>query len=115
MENNKMIQEYVNDIKNDFVENYLAQLDENVLKMLNAFGYKEDTTDNIEQWLVQEGYNLLIDEDKKDNGNIKTIFLEDKKMKFVVALFMVEIMTDETGDIKFRFSDVFINRDFLDE
>lgn len=115
MENNKMIQEYVNDIKNDFVENYLAQLDENVLKMLNVFGYKEDTTDNIEQWLDQEGYSLLIDEDKKDNGNIKTIFLEDKKMKFVVALFMVEIMTDETGDIKFRFSDVFINRDFLDE
>lgn len=115
MENNKMIQEYVNDIKNDFIKNYLAQLDENVLKMLNVFGYKEDTTDNIEQWLDQEGYSLLIDEDKKDNGNIKTIFLEDKKMKFVVALFMVEIMTDETGDIKFRFSDVFINRDFLDE
>lgn len=115
MENNKMIQEYLNEVKNDFVKNYLEQLDENVLKMLNVFGYKEDTTDNIEQWLDQEGYGLLIDEDKKDNGNIKTIFLEDKKMKFVVALFMVEIMTDETGDIKFRFSDVFINRDFLDE
>lgn len=115
MENNKMIQEYLNEVKNDFVKNYLEQLDENVLKMLNAFGYKEDSTDNIGQWLDQEGYSLLIDEDKKDNGNIKTIFLEDKKMKFVVALFMVEIMTDETGDIKFRFSDVFINRDFLDE
>lgn len=115
MENNKMIQEYVNEIKNDFVKNYLEQLDENVLKMLNAFGYKGDINDNIGQWLDQEGYSLLIDEDKKNNGNIKTIFLEDKKMKFVVALFMVEIMTDETGDIKFRFSDVFINRDFLDE
>lgn len=114
MKNEKMIQEYVESVTNDFVENYLKQLDESVLEMVRAFGYEEDTTDNIGAWLEKEGLNLLMDEDKKDDTSIKTIFLEDKEMKIPVGVFMIDVTIDETGNLNYRFSDVFVNQDFLD-
>lgn len=112
--NEKALQEYVESVTNDFVENYVKQLDESILEMVKAFGYEEDTTDNIGAWLEKEGLNLLMDEDKKDNVSIKTIFLEDKAMKIPVGVFMVETMMDETVNLNYRFSDVFINQDFID-
>ena len=114
MKNEKIIQEYVNEVANDFVENYVKQLDGSILKMVKAFGYEEDTTDNIGAWLEKEGYNLLMDEDKKDNRSIKTIFLEEKETHYGIGVFMIQIVTDEvTGNLEYRFSDVYTRN--LDE
>ena len=111
--NEKALQEYMKEVTNEFVNSYVKELDSKIYSMLNAFGYEGDV-DEVGEWLEKEGYNLLMDEDKKDNRSTKTIILEEKETHYAVGVFMVEIATDEvTGNLKYGFSDVYIRN--LDE
>lgn len=111
--NEKALQEYMKEVTNEFVNGYVKELDNKIYSMLNAFGYEGDV-DEAGEWLEKEGYNLLMNEDRKDNGSIRTIFLEEKETHYGIGVFMIEIATDEaTGNLEYKFSDVYTRN--LDE
>jgi hypothetical protein len=98
------VQEYCNEVVEEFVDEYGKALDETLFKMMNFFGYEKDI--NSGEWLQEKNFDLLMDEeyDSSEDKKTKTIFLVDKEKNDVTALFIIETV----GGISYRISDVFV-------
>ena len=108
MEDKNLINDYCKEVGKEFVENYTKELDNNILNMIQHFGYDNDNFDNSGKWLDDNGYKLLFDEDIKseDNKKTKAIYLENIKSNEVIALFMIQTWIED-GNLFYRFSDIF--------
>ena len=106
----KKIEQYCKEVADEFVKKYLKELDDNIYKMLNAFGF-EGHVDDAGKWLDDVGYRLAFDEDFVDADNIKTksIYLVDNNTNCVVGIFFVKTYIED-GNLCYQISDVFINR-----
>ena len=106
----KKIEQYCKEVADEFVKKYLKELDDNIYKMLNAFGF-EGHVDDAGKWLDDVGYRLAFDEDFVDADNIKTksIYLVDNNTNCVVGIFFVRTYIED-GNLCYEISDVFINR-----
>ena len=115
MADKKLINDYCKEVADEFVENYTKELDSNIYKMLNAFGFEGDVNDagkwldDVGSWLVSKDYDLKIDEDKRDNLSIKKFYLIDNKTNIVIGIFAVKLYGEE--DLTYEFSDVYVLRD----
>lgn len=99
MEDKKIVDEIVEDIKNQFINEYKKDLDNNIKTMLELFGY--NTENQIDEWLKNEEYELLMDEEETSKGSKKCFYLVDKKLDIVTGIFTVEM--DGEG---YKFSDI---------
>lgn len=104
----KKVEQYCKEVGKEFIENYTKELDNNILNMMQYFGYDNDNFDNSSKWLDDNKYRLLFDEDIKseDDRKTKAIYLEDIESNEVVALFMIQTWIEE-GNLIYRFSDIF--------
>ena len=103
MEDKKIINEIVEDIKKQFIDNYKKDLDNNIKKMLGIFGYNEEEI-RIDEWLKNENYELLMDEEETSKGSKKCFYLIDKKLDIITSIFTVEMDGEgyEFSDILYR-------------
>lgn len=108
MEDKNLINDYCKEVADEFVNKYLKELDDNIYKMLNAFGF-EYCKDDVGSWLVSKDYDLKMDEDKSENLSIKKFYLIDNKTNMVIGVFAVKIYGEE--DLTYEFSDVYVLRD----
>lgn len=109
MEDKNLINDYCKEVANEFVNKYLKELDDNIYKMLNAFGFEGDVND-AGQWLKEKRYNLMIDEDNyDDNTKVKSIYLVNMNTNEAISLVMIRTWIED-GNLCYAFSDVFINR-----
>lgn len=100
--NDNLVKDMMEEIKNDYINKYLEDLDNNIKRMLEIFGFKGDMNE-VNEWLIEENYELLMDEENESCGHMrKCIYLVDKYYDTIVATFIVEL--DEEG---YRISDVF--------
>jgi uncharacterized protein YihD (DUF1040 family) len=99
----RRIEEYVQEVQNEFVGKYSKQLDEMVLELTSEFGFKGDISD-LKDWLKNENLAIMT----QSSDNLKTIYLQDMKSNCVKALFFIEFKEDEYG-LMYRFSDIIIN------
>ena len=106
----KKVEQYCKEVADEFVNKYLKELDDNIYKMLNAFGF-EGHVDDAGKWLDDVGYRLVFDEDFVDVDDIKTksIYLVDNNTNCVVGIFFVRTYIED-GNLCYEISDVFINR-----
>ena len=80
----KRISSYIEDVKNDFLNKYLNEMDKKVLEMATYLGYEEELDnleeelDNLKEWLDKEGLDIKIKE--YTDERIKLIEL-DKKIR----------------------------------
>lgn len=103
----EIINQHMNDVKDDFIKTYTNELDSNVLKMVTHFGYENENLDNLSEWLIDKNYDLLMDNEERGGSSYKSIYLLNKQLNSVIGLFMVEIFVNE-NDAGYRFSDIFI-------
>lgn len=103
----EIINQHMNDVKDDFIKTYINELDSNLLKMITHFGYENENLDNLNEWLIDKNYDLLMDNEERDGSSYKSIYLLNKQLNSVIGLFMVEIFANE-NDFGYRFSDIFI-------
>ena len=61
MESKKMIDNYCQEVADEFTKSYLKQLDNSIYEMLHAFGF-EGSVDDSNEWLESEGYELRMNE-----------------------------------------------------
>ena len=110
MADKNLINDYCKEVADEFVNKYLKELDDNIYKMLNAFGFTGNI-DDAGKWLEDVDYRLAFDEDFVDADNIKTksIYLVDNNTNCVVGIFFVRTYIEE-GNLCYEISDVFINR-----
>ena len=110
MTDKKIINDYCKEVADEFVNKYLKELDDNIYKMLHAFGFVGDIN-NAGKWLDDVGYRLAFDEDFTDGDNVKTksIYLVDNMTNCVIGIFFVRTYL-ENGNLCYQMSDVFINR-----
>ena len=54
MEDKNLINDYCKEVANEFVNKYLKELDENILKMLQAWGYENDDPNEAGGWLEEK-------------------------------------------------------------
>ena len=110
MEDKNLINDYCKDVADEFVNKYLKELDDNIYKMLNAFGFEGDVND-AGQWLEDNEYRLAFDEDFTDFDGVKTksIYLVEYLTNCVVGIFFVRTYLED-GNLCYEISDVFINR-----
>lgn len=106
----EIINQYMDNAKDEFIKAYTNELDDNILKMITYFGYENENLNDLSEWLSNEEYDLLMDNEERNGSSYKSIYLLNKKTDNVVGLFMVETFVNE-GDVGFRFSDVFIRSD----
>lgn len=106
----KKIEQYCKEVADEFVNKYLKELDDNIYKMLNAFGF-QGCIDDAGKWLEDNNYRLSFDEDFIDADGVKTksIYLVDNNTNCVVGIFFVRTYL-ENGNLCYEMSDVFINR-----
>ena len=106
----KKIEQYCKEVADEFVNKYLEELDNNIYKMLNAFGF-QGCVDDSGEWLDNNGYKLSFDEDFIDADGIKTksIYLVDNMTNCVIGIFFVRTYLED-GNLCYQISDVFINR-----
>ena len=106
----KKIEQYCKEVADEFVNKYLKELDDNIYKLLNAFGFEGDVN-NAGEWLDDVGYMLAFDEDFVDADGVKTksIYLVDRCTNCVVGIFFVRTYLED-GNLCYEISDVFINR-----
>lgn len=104
----KKIEQYCKEVTDEFVNKYLEELDNNIYKMLNAFGYEGDVNESGE-WLENKNYELRMDEDKGETSSMKKIYLVDNEVNMVIGIFAVKIYGEE--DLNYEFSDVYILKD----
>lgn len=107
--NNDKIEKYCKEMAEEFAKKYSDELDDTINLMLEHFGFNKEKH-NSSEWLKERQLELLMDEEYREEDKIKrkTIFLLDKKIDTVVAVFLVEIKNTD-GDITYRISDVFVN------
>ena len=103
----EIINQHMNDVKDNFIKAYTSELDSNVLKMITHFGYENENLDNLSEWLIDKNYDLLMDNEERGGSSYKSIYLLNKQLNSVIGLFMVEIFVNE-NDAGYRFSDIFI-------
>lgn len=110
MADKKLINDYCKEVADEFVNKYLKELDGNIYKLLNAFGFEGDVN-NAGKWLDDVGYMLAFDEDFVDADDIKTksIYLVDNNTNCAVGIFFVRTYIED-GNLCYEISDVFINR-----
>ena len=110
MADKNLINDYCKEVADEFVNKYLKELDDNIYKLLNAFGFSGDVN-NAGEWLDDVGYMLAFDEDFVDADDIKTksIYLVDNNTNCVVGIFFVRTYIED-GNLCYEISDVFINR-----
>ena len=106
----EIINQYMNEAKDEFIKAYTNELDDNILKMITYFGYESEDLNGLNEWLLNEKYDLLMEDNERDGSSYKSIYLLNKETDSVVGLFMIEIFANE-GNIGYRFSDVFIRSD----
>ena len=106
----KKVEQYCKEVADEFVNKYLKELDDNIYKMLNAFGFEGDMND-AGKWLDDNCYKLAFDEEFKDADGVKTksIYLVEHLTNCVVGIFFVRTYIEE-GNLCYQISDVFINR-----
>ena len=107
MDNKKIIEEYIQEVGNEFVGKYSQQLDNHIYDMLNNFGFK-GTMNEISDWLEEKNYNILMDENKTDESSTKVIYLLDLKYNIAKALFFITIKTIDEN-LTYKFSDIIIH------
>lgn len=105
MENKYEIKDYCDYVVKDFTKQYLQELDDRILQMLQAFGY-EGKNDEASEWLEKHNFDLRMNEDRTENGSLKTIYLVDTKFNMTMALFCVKIEGFE--NLSYKISDVII-------
>ena len=129
MADKKLINDYCKEVADEFVNKYLKELDDNIYKMLNAFGFEGDMND-AGKWLEDNCYKLAFDEEFKDEKieeynliyatsveefkdtdgvKTKSIYLVDNNTNCVVGIFFVRTYLED-GNLCYEMSDVFINR-----
>lgn len=104
------INQYIDSAKDEFIKTYTNELDGNILKMITHFGYEGEDLNGLSEWLTNENYELLMDNEEKNGNSYKSIYLLNKTMDRIMALFMVEIFVNE-DDAGYRFTDIFIRGD----
>ena len=110
MVDKNLINDYCKEVANEFVKKYTKELDDNILKMLQAWGYESDDPNEAGGWLEEKGYNLMIDEDNyDDNTKVKSIYLVNMNTNEAISLVMIRTWIED-GNLCYAFSDVFINR-----
>ena len=110
MADKNLINDYCKEVADEFVNKYLKELDDNIYKMLNAFGFEGDVND-AGKWLEDNEYRLAFDEDFTDFDGVKTksIYLVEYLTNCVVGIFFVRTYLED-GNLCYEISDVFINR-----
>ena len=110
MDNNmNNIEEYIQDVQNEFVGKYSKQLDDHVFAMLKEFGF-EGTEDDIPNWLYKNNYNIMVEEIENDDENVKMIYLLDLKHNVARALFFIR-MREIGNNLAYKFSDIIVNNE----
>lgn len=103
----EIINQYMNEAKDEFIKAYINELDNNILKMVTYFGFENENLDNLNEWLIDKNYDLLMDNEEREGNSYKSIYLLNKQLNSIIGLFMVETFINE-GDVGYRFSDIFI-------
>ena len=106
----EVINQYMEDAKNEIVKEYTRELDDNILKMITHFGFENEDLNGVGEWLINKHYDLLMDNEEKNGSSYKSIYLLNKKTDQIIGLFMIEIFGNE-DDAGYRFSDVFVRED----
>ena len=108
----KRISSYIEDVKNDFLNKYLNEMDKKVLEMATYLGYEEELDnleeelDNLKEWLDKEGLDIKIKEYNEYGVDMKTIYIEDRNTYFIHCMFFIQIEEGING-MGYKMSDVF--------
>lgn len=107
MDNKKMIEEMVEEMveetRKQFLTKYKEDLDNNINKMLEIFGFN-GSIENVSEWMEKEKYELLMDEEETDKNSKKCFYLIDRKLDIIVSIFTVKLTMEgyEFSDILYR-------------
>ena len=107
MENKKMIEEMVREMveetREQFLTKYREDLDDNIKKMLEIFGF-DGNIENVDRWMREEKYELLMDEEVTVKDSKKCFYLIDRKLDTIVSIFTVKLTMEgyEFSDILYR-------------
>ena len=101
----KRINSYIEDVKSEFLNKYLNEIDKKVLEMARYLGY-ENELDNLKEWLDKEELNIKIEEYNEDGVDMKTIYVEDRSTHFMHCMFFIQIEEGNNG-ISYKMSDIF--------
>ena len=101
------INEYIEQVIEEFTKQYLKELDEHIIQMLEEFGFKGNI-DDVKEWLEKNEMDILMDEDKTPTESNKLIYLVNK-FNYTVAFFVIKMFGEE--DFSYEISDVFFRYD----
>ena len=100
------VQEYCNEVVEEFVKVYNDELEIYIDKMLKEFGFKGKKEDSG-KFLEENGYQLLFDGEQYENYSTKIIYLvKDEKP---ISCFMIKILYGE--NLAYEISDIFVYRE----
>ena len=99
----EMVKEMVEETRKQFITKYKEDLDDNIKKMLEIFGFNGNI-ENVDEWMREEKYELLMDEEETDRNSKKCFYLIDRKLDTIVSIFTVKLTMEgyEFSDILYR-------------